>query len=207
MAGTYNVGVWVRDGKHASSTGYDARLIVNGYSVTSAPLAPANQPPTVSALARIRRLRRLWVQLITWRSSAIDPEGDSISYRFWLQSGTGAWVVTQDWSSSNSWSWNPNVAGTYNVGVWVRDGKHASSTGYDARLIVNGYSVTSAPRLRMARLLFPLWRRIRRLLRLWVQRLHGLVQRQTRKATPYCIGSGFRLGLAYLGWSLRTGRH
>ena len=42
MAGTYNVGVWVRDGKHASSTGYDARLIVNGYSITPVQ-APSNR--------------------------------------------------------------------------------------------------------------------------------------------------------------------
>ena len=145
VAGTYNVGVWVRDGKHASSTGYDARLIVNGYSITSAPLAPANQPPTVSGLASDKASPQVVGTTVTWRSSASDPEGDPILYRFWLQSGTGAWVVTQDWSSSNSWSWSPNVAGTYNVGVWVRDGKHASSTGYDARLIVNGYSITSAP--------------------------------------------------------------
>ena len=94
---------------------------------------------------RIRCLRRLWVQLITWTCSARDPEGDPISYRFWLQAGSGAWVVMQDWSSANTWSWTPNVAGTYNVGVWVRDGKHAGSAGFDARLIVNGYSVTSAP--------------------------------------------------------------
>ena len=101
-----------------------------------------NGPPTVSDLKPDKASPQTVGASITWTCSAIDPEGDPILYRFWLQAGSGAWVVTQDWSSSNSWSWSPNVAGTYNVGVWVRDGKHASSTGYDARLIVNGYSIT-----------------------------------------------------------------
>jgi len=144
VAGTYNVGCWVRDGKHADATGFDDRKIVNGYSITPVQV-PSNGPPTVSGLTSDKASPQVVGTTVTWRSSASDPEGDPILYRFWLQAGSGAWVVTQDWSSSNSWSWSPNVAGTYNVGVWVRDGKHASSTGYDARLIVNGYSITSAP--------------------------------------------------------------
>ena len=104
-----------------------------------------NGPPTVSDLKQDKASPQTVGSSVTWRSSASDPEGDPILYRFWLQSGSGAWVIVQDWSGANTWGWSPNVAGTYNVGVWVRDGKHASSTGYDARLIVNGYIVASAP--------------------------------------------------------------
>ena len=125
------------------STGYDARLIVNGYSVTSAQ-APANRPPTVSVLAPDKASPQAVGTAVTWTCSATDPEGDPIQYRFWLQSGTGAWIITQDWSSPNIWRWTPKVGSTYNIGCWVRDGKHAGPTGYDARLIVNGYSITSA---------------------------------------------------------------
>jgi hypothetical protein len=141
VAGTYNVGVWVRDGKHASSTGYDARLIVNGYSITS---APPNGLPTVSDLKPDKASPQQVGTVITWSCSANDPEGDSISYRFWLQAGSSAWVITQDWSSSSTWSWTPSAAGTFNVGCWVRDGKHAGPTGFDDRKIVYGYVVTTA---------------------------------------------------------------
>ena len=141
-AGTYNVGCWVRDGKHAPSTSFDARLIVNGYVITS---GPPNGPPIVSSLTPDKASPQVAGTMITWTCSATDPEGDPISYRFWLQAGSSAWVITQDWSGVNTWSWTPSVAGTYNVGCWVRDGKHAPSSSYDARLIVNGYVVTSGP--------------------------------------------------------------
>ena len=138
-AGTYNVGVWIRDGKHASSSGFDARLIVNGYGVAS---PPSNGSPTVSSLTSDKVSPQVVGATITWTCSACDPEGDPILYRFWLQAGSSAWVVTQDWSSASAWAWTPTVAGTYNVGCWVRDGKHADATGFDDRKIVNGYSVT-----------------------------------------------------------------
>jgi hypothetical protein len=141
-AGTYNVGVWVRDGKHTGPTFYDARLIVNGYSITP---GPTNGPPVISGLSPDKASPQVVGTTVTWTSSAGDPEGDPISYRFWLQAGSSAWMITQDWSSSSTWAWTPTVAGTYNVGVWVRDGKHADPTGFDVRLIVNGYSITSAP--------------------------------------------------------------
>jgi len=219
------VGVWVRDGKHAGPTGYDARLIVNGYSVLSGPtvqLSPAsgsvgvvvavsgsefaaadtgctissspnglissptctmssglvsgsfavasgiasgvysvvvtgttgdtasasftvtNSPPTVSGLSPDKVSPQVVGTTITWTCSASDPEGDPILYRFWLQAGSGAWVVVLDWSSSNTWSWTPTVAGTYSVGCWVRDGRHAGPSGFDDRKIVYGYVVTMA---------------------------------------------------------------
>jgi len=144
-AGTYNVGCWVRDGRHADSTGFDDRKIINGYVIKP------NGPPTVSALTPDKASGTQVVgSTILWTASASDPEGDSILYRFWLQASTGAWVVMQDWSSSSTWSWTPNAAGMYNVGVWVRDGKHAGPTGYDDRKIINGYSILSAPTVRLS---------------------------------------------------------
>ena len=118
-AGTYNVGVWIRDGKHASSSGFDDRKIVNGYGVAS---PPSNGPPTVSSLTPDKASPQVVGTTVTWRSSASDPEGDPILYRFWLQAGSAPWVVTQDWSSVSTWAWTPTMAGTYNVGVGFATG-------------------------------------------------------------------------------------
>jgi hypothetical protein len=100
-----------------------------------------NTPPTVTGLVPDKPSPQVVGTAITWTCSATDPEGDPILYRFWLQTGSGAWVVTQDWSSSATWSWTPAATGTYNVGCWVGDGRHAGPTSYDARLIVNGYVI------------------------------------------------------------------
>jgi hypothetical protein len=140
VPGTYNIGCWVRDGKHAGPASFDDRKIVNGYIIQQV----TNSPPTVSALSPDKASPQPVGTTINWTCSATDPDaGDVIQYRFWLQAGSGAWVVVQDWSSLNTWwwSWTPTVAGTYNVGCWVRDGHHAPSTSFDDRKIVNGYII------------------------------------------------------------------
>ena len=139
VAGTYNVGVWVRDGKHAGSTGFNDRKIINGYVI-----AP-NGPPTISGLSPDKASPQVVRTTIIWTCSASDPEGDPIIYRFWLQTGSGVpWIVTQDWSSLNTWTWTPTAPGTYNVGCWVRDGKHDGPSGFDDRRIVYGYAIAVA---------------------------------------------------------------
>jgi hypothetical protein len=51
--------------------------------------------------------------------------GDSgiASYRFWVQNPGGAWTIVQDYSSSNTFTWNINglPAGNYGLEVDVRD--------------------------------------------------------------------------------------
>jgi len=140
---TYGVGCWVRDGKHAGSTGFDDRKIIYGYSITPAPPPPANSPPTASGLMSDKASPQGVGTTITWTCSASDLDSDPILYRFWVQLGSeyGPWIIAQDYSSSNTWIWTPTDAMSYGVGCWVRDGKHASSTGFDDRKIVYGYSI------------------------------------------------------------------
>ena len=45
----------------------------------------------------------------------------SYEYRFWLNTG-GSWVIVQDYTTTNTWSWGTAglLAGTYPVVVHVR---------------------------------------------------------------------------------------
>ena len=45
----------------------------------------------------------------------------SPTYRFWAKAPGGSWTVIQDYSTSNTKSWTPTVAGTYSLEVDVRD--------------------------------------------------------------------------------------
>jgi hypothetical protein len=222
IAGTYNVGCHVRDGKHAGATGWDDHKEYMGYSILRGPtvnLSPSsgppgiavtvtgsgftladttclissspsglfsnstctvssgvvsgsftvasgvgsgaysvavtgstgdtgsvvftvtNVPPTISSLAPDKSSPQKVGTVIVWTCSATDPNGDSILYRFFVQSSGGSWSMVRDWSSSNTWAWTPSAAGTFNVACHVRDGKHAGATGWDGHKEVYGYVV------------------------------------------------------------------
>lgn len=47
----------------------------------------------------------------------------SPEYRFWFKTPSGVWSMVQDWSSSNTYSWNTTglAVGTWEMQAWVRD--------------------------------------------------------------------------------------
>ena len=127
--GAYSVYVFVRDGLHNAATGYDSAL--------GAPyVLVSNQPPRLTALASDRPTPTGAGGVVRWKATATDVNRDPIFYRFWLKGpSTGnAWMIVQDWSINNQWTWlnAPTDAGNYKIFVYVRDGKHAPLTGYDS---------------------------------------------------------------------------
>jgi hypothetical protein len=65
--------------------------------------------------------------LVTWTITAGGGTGN-YEYRFWLKEG-GIWSIKQDYSSSNTWTWTPTSAGTYQIVGQVRN--VGSTLGYD----------------------------------------------------------------------------
>ena len=131
--GEYDVYVYVRDGKHASSGSYDSGIGHWNYQLVT-PIV--NQPPEATSLTPSKPEPQIPGSTIVWTAGAYDPDGDSLLYKFWLRGpSTGdAWTVAKDWSYSNTWTWTSDSAnvGEYDVYVYVRDGKHASSGSYDS---------------------------------------------------------------------------
>jgi len=122
-AGEHLICVVLRDGKHADKKGFDAML-----NCTFTLLTP-NQTPTLSALAPDRASPQPAGANITWRASARDPEGDPLLYRFFLNG-----QAATDWQESDTWVWPTKGAasGSYQVKVWIRDGRHAASDSFDS---------------------------------------------------------------------------
>jgi hypothetical protein len=60
----------------------------------------------------------------------------SYEYRFWLRSG-GVWAIAQDYSTSNTWTWDTTglTADSYGVVVYVRS--VGSTAGYEAARFIN----------------------------------------------------------------------
>ena len=55
-------------------------------------------------------------------------------YKWWVYRGT-AWTLLQDWTPSNTYTWTPSTAGSYQLGVWVKNGNAVGDVGavYGAR--------------------------------------------------------------------------
>ncbi len=76
---------------------------------------------------------------IIWSVNASDPEKDNLTYKFFLKgpSTNGQLSNRTEWTADPTWIWNTNStdAGTSQVEVWIRDGKHADADHYDDRAI------------------------------------------------------------------------
>jgi hypothetical protein len=131
-AGTSEIQLQVRDGLHASPTGWDDD--VGGLFTVLRP----NLPPTLISLKSDKPSSQTAGAPIKWTATAADPDRDRLQYRFWLKGpSTGyGWKIVQDWSTRNQWIWSnlPNDGGAYTVYVYVRDGLHNPATGYDSAL-------------------------------------------------------------------------
>ena len=173
-AGQNQVEVWVRDGNHAGTEGFDANKVVNYELTQPAPkpttlvlpvqaptnITPAenaiptpavvNKPPVVNSLTPDKTSPQLAGTAITWTAVATDPEKeDTILYKFFLKGpSTGdQWTQVADWGTDSSWAWNTSAkdVGDNQVQVWVRDGKNAGPESKDASLVSNVF-VINAPK-------------------------------------------------------------
>jgi hypothetical protein len=132
--GTSSVNVWIRDGRHAGPDGWDSYQVREFAVVGSGPTT--NQPPVAIGLSPNREPPRRAGTDVIWTASAHDPDGDQIYYRFWLRGpSTGnAWKDMTGWTANNRWTWQTTASdvGTSSVNVWIRDGRHAGTDGWDS---------------------------------------------------------------------------
>ncbi|MDD4161655.1 MAG: SdrD B-like domain-containing protein, partial [Methanothrix sp.] len=137
-AGSYQIEVRIRDGKHEGPGGSDAKKTAS-FTLTS-----ANLPPRVNVLFSDRPAPQYVGSWIKWTALASDPEGDPLQYKFYLRgpSTNGFWIDQTGWGKNNRWIWRTNALDTGNsqVLVAVRDGSHAGPGGSDDYEIA-GYSV------------------------------------------------------------------
>ena len=132
-AATYLVGVWAR--QPGSTNAYDA-FAFNTFSLMSGTctvnIAPDKTSPQALGTGA------------TWTATAGGCPNTPLSYQFWVSPPGGTWGIVQPYGSSNTYAWNGASAGTYQVGVWIRQAGSAAS--YDNfALITFTLTPTSTP--------------------------------------------------------------
>lgn len=126
-AGTYTEDVYARDA--SSTASYDTYLApqptyalqtqsCSSVTETASPTSP--QSPGIA---------------VTFTASASGCPNPN--YKFWLLAPGGSWTVVQDYSATNTWTWNTTglATGTYQLDVYARDA--ASSAAYDTHISPN----------------------------------------------------------------------
>ena len=121
-----------------AANGFTRTIAQRLTTVTSGGPAPV-QPLTASVAANVVFPVPQGVP-ITWTATASGGTAPH-QYKFLRVSGSGSWLVAQDWSSANTYTWYP-TAGTHAVQVWVRNA--GSSTAFDA-YTGTGYFTVTAP--------------------------------------------------------------
>lgn len=120
--GDYKITVQAKDGLHASKGSFDSSL--KDKFVLTLP----NSIPEVTELKADPPSPQTAGSAITWTASAVDPDGDAISYKFLVND-----IEVSQWSPSNSWVWDTSSAtpGEYRIKVLARDGRHSSEESFD----------------------------------------------------------------------------
>ena len=121
--GEYVISVLARDEENASLNSFDSslerRFVLN----------PSNSIPEISELQADRSSPQPQGSVVNWTAAAVDPDGDTIYYRFLIDG-----LPAREWSTASSWAWESASArpGIHSITAQARDGKHASSRDFDS---------------------------------------------------------------------------
>jgi hypothetical protein len=117
--GTFLLGVWAR--QPGSVNSYDAFAFIT-FSLTSGATCTVNiaadkaSPQTEGVSA-------------TWTATANGCLKAPLAYQFWVNPPGGTWAIVQPYGAGNTYGWTGAVAGTYQVGVWIKQA--GSTASYD----------------------------------------------------------------------------
>lgn len=116
----YMVGVWIRNAGStvdtAAAVGSMPFAITSGSTSTTAP--STSGPLKLTGISSSRGAPSsvgVSVQFTAQISGGTAPQ----QYKWWLFDGA-KWYPMTGWSTSNTWSWAPPSANSFQVGVWVR---------------------------------------------------------------------------------------
>src|SRR5262249_54169396 len=104
---------------------------------------PAAYPPgttTISSLTANSAYPLLAGRSVTWTATAASQKGP-VEYRFFLYSASRGWVIVQDYSGAQSFTWTPawGDVGSHQVQVWARTA--GSPAPYEAWVSIPAFSV------------------------------------------------------------------
>lgn len=133
--GSYKLSVWVRNGgvtADAAEASTNLSFPISATAPPSTSTPPTTQPLTSSVtIASNKAAPQNRGTSVTWTATPSGGKGPH-QYKFYVWD-SAAWVVMRGWSTSNTFTWTPNLANPYyKVMVWVRSAGNTSDN-YEAQ--------------------------------------------------------------------------
>ena len=126
-AGAYEFGLWVIDDNNKVQ-----QIEIISHTVE----VKATSPVKLNGLATNNVSNSSDVELPIKLMADISG-GSNVQYQFWVKEPGRGWKITQSYSSTDSYTYTPSLAGVYEFGIWVID----DNNGKEQVEIIN-YTVT-----------------------------------------------------------------
>ena len=109
--GAYKFGIWVIDD---NNTSYQVEII--DYTVTGEVAEPVKLNSLSTNMIGNTGAKDTEVKLV-----ADITGGSNVEYQYWVMLPGGVWEIAQVYSSADTYTYTPRVAGVYQFGIWVID--------------------------------------------------------------------------------------
>jgi glucose/arabinose dehydrogenase len=129
QTGQWDIAVWVKFA--GSPNAFDAVRDTGIFTITA--------PVTISALTPVPTPPQHAGTSITWTATATGNP-TPLQYRFWRYTMSTGWVMVQDYSNSNMFTWVSGPAGQYDIAVWVKVA--GSPNAFDGVLDTGFFTIT-----------------------------------------------------------------
>jgi hypothetical protein len=133
-AGTNAVQVWARSA--GSGAAYDAYASTGNFTISTAGARLTSFTTNLFTPAPVHLP-------MTWTATAAGGTGP-LQYQFWRFSTSTGWILGQDYSTNNSYTWFP-LEGQNAMQVWVRSA--GSTAAYEDYRSTGFFTITGAPQL------------------------------------------------------------
>ena len=137
--GTYQVGVWAKE--TGSSKSYDAYSFIT-YTLAVLPITGTTQCKAVTVAPDLTSPQTVGTSVTFTANPVLGC--DTPQFKWWVRNTAGIWMMVKDYPGASTYVW-PTAslpAGTYQIGVWVR--QTGSSASYEAYSFVT-YTLTIPP--------------------------------------------------------------
>jgi hypothetical protein len=109
--------VWAK--QTGSTNSYDAFAFIT-FSLTSGTTCTVN-------IAADKTSPQALSTTVTWTAMASNCPSTPLKYQFWVNPPNGTWGIVQPFSTTTTFAWTGATAGTYQVGVWVKQANSPAS--------------------------------------------------------------------------------
>jgi Matrixin len=133
--GSYIIAFWARSSGNNTDAAENNLVASINFTITAPP------PLSITSLTADRASPQAAGTTIVATATASGGAAP-IQFKWWIFNGT-VWSVGRDWSTGNTFSWTPTIAGDYRIGVWARSNGNPVDAAENNALASINFTITA----------------------------------------------------------------